>query len=215
MSQDRQLQEAVLAELTWEPSITAAHIGVTANHGVVTLSGHVNTWWEKRAAEKATSRVKGVKAVAEELGVRLPSTVKRNDEDIARAAVDRLGWEVSVPYDSVRVKVEKGWVFLSGQVNWHFEKEAARRVVGGLTGVVGLTDSITIKPRADAIHISDNIRLALHRSWFSPEKVHVTADGGKVKLTGTVKSPSERWTAASAAWAAPGTTSVENDLMVA
>lgn len=214
MSQDRQLQEAVLAELAWEPSITAAHIGVAANHGIVTLTGHVNTWWEKHAAEMATSRVKGVKAVAEELEVHLPYTVKRNDEDIARAAVDRLGWEASVPHDAIKVKVEKGWVTLSGQVPWHFEKEAARRVIGGLMGVIGVSDNITIKPRADASNISDDIRVALHRSWFAPEKVHVTAVGGKVKLTGTVDTLGERWTAASTAWAAPGTTSVDNDLIV-
>lgn len=215
MSQDRQLQEAVLAELLWEPSITAAHIGVTADRGVVTLTGHVNTWWEKHAAEMATSRVKGVKAVAEELEVHLPFAVKRNDEDIARAAVDRLGWEASVPHDAIKVRVEKGWVTLAGQVPWHFEKEAARRVVGGLMGVVGVTDDITIKPRPDAINISDDIRIALHRSWFDPETVHVAAEGGRVTLTGTVDTPGERSTAASTAWAAPGTTNVENDLVIA
>ena len=215
MSQDRQLQEAVLAELAWEPSITAAHIGVAADHGVVTLTGHVNTWWQKHAAEMATSRVRGVKGVAEELEVHLPFSVKRDDADIARAAIDRLGWEASVPNDAIKVKVEKGWVTLTGQVPWHFEKEAARRVVGGLMGVVGVSDNITIKPRADALDISDDIRVALHRSWFSHDTVHVTADGGKVKLTGTVDTPSERRTAASTAWAAPGTTFVENQLVVA
>ena len=145
----------------------------------------------------------------------LPYTVKRNDEDIARAAIDRLGWEAAVPHDAVKVTVEKGWVKLSGEVPWHFEKEAARRVVGGLMGVIGITDDITIKPRPDATDIGDDIRVALHRSWFAPETVHVTAKGGKVKLTGTVNTPSERWTAASTAWAAAGTTAVENDLLVA
>ena len=215
MSQDRQLQEAVLAELAWEPSITAAHIGVAADHGVVTLTGHVDNWWQKHAAEMATSRVKGVKGVAEELDVRLPFSVKRDDEDIARAAVDRLGWEASVPHDAIKVKVEKGWVTLSGQVPWHFEKEAARRVVGGLMGVVGVSDNITIKPRADAHNISGDIRVALHRSWFAPDTVHVTADGGKVKLTGTVDTLSERRTAAATAWAAAGTTDVVNQLVIA
>jgi osmotically-inducible protein OsmY len=215
MSLDHQLQEAVLAELAWEPSITAAHIGVSANHGVVTLTGHVNTWWQKHAAEIATSRVKGVKAVAEELVVQLPFSVKRNDEDIARAAIDRLGWEASVPHDAIKVTVEKGWVTLTGQVAWHFEKEAARRVVGGLMGVVGVSDTITIKPRVDATDVSNDIRVALHRSWFTPDRVHVTADGGTVKLTGTVDTWRERQTAGATAWSAAGTTSVENELIVA
>lgn len=215
MTQDRQLQEAVLAELAWEPSITAAHIGVTANHGVVTLTGHVNTWWEKRLAEKATTRVKGVKAVAEKLEVHLPFTVKRSDEDIARAAVDRLGWEASIPHDAIKVKVEKGWVTLTGQVHWHFQKEAARRVVGGLMGVIGVSDSITIKPIADADNISEDIRVALHRSSWAPENVHVSDVDGRVTLTGTVATSGERWTAGLTAWAARGTTNVENDLIVA
>lgn len=215
MSEDRKLQKAVLAELEWEPSIAAAHIGVAADHGVVTLTGHVANWWQKHAAEKATSRVRGVKGVAEELEVRLPFAVQRSDEDIARAAIDRLGWEASVPHDTVKVKVEKGWVTLSGQVPWHFEKEAARRVVGGLTGVIGVSDNITITPRSDAHDISGDIRVALHRSWFAPDTVHVTAEGGKVKLTGTVDTPSERRIAASTAWSAPGTTFVENQLVVA
>ena len=215
MSQDRQLQEAVLAELAWEPSITAAHIGVAADHGVVTLTGHVENWWQKHAAEKATSRVKGVKGVAEELEVHLPFSVKRTDEDIARAAIDRLGWEASVPHDAIKVKVEKGWVTLTGQVPWHFEKVAARRVVGGLMGVVGVSNNVTIRPRADAHNISEDIRVALHRSRFAPDAVHVSADAGKVKLTGTVDTPRERQTAAATAWAAPGTTFVENQLVVA
>jgi osmotically-inducible protein OsmY len=120
MSQDRQLQEAVLAEFLWEPSITAAHIGVTAADGVVTLTGHVPNFLEKHAAEKAAARVKGVKAVAQELEVRLPNDFKRSDEEVARAAVDRLAWEVTVPRDAIKVKVEKGWVTLTGEVAWQF-----------------------------------------------------------------------------------------------
>ena len=215
MSDDRKLQKAVLAELEWEPSIAAAHIGVAADHGVVTLTGHVANWWQKHAAEQATSRVRGVKGVAEELEVRLPMAVKRSDEDIAHAAIDRLGWEASIPHDAVKVKVDNGWVTLSGQVPWHFEKEAARRVVGGLMGVLGVSDDITITPSDDARDISGDIRVALHRSWFATDTVHVTAEGGTVKLTGTADTPSERRIAASTAWAARGTTSVENQLVVA
>ncbi len=117
MSHDTQLQQAVLAELSWEPSVTAAHIGVAANAGVVTLTGHVGSLAEKHAAEAAARRVKGVKAVAEEIEVRLPFETKRTDEDIALAAIERLAWDVSVPRDAVSVKVENGRINLSGQVD--------------------------------------------------------------------------------------------------
>ena len=119
MSNDSQLQQAVLAELNWEPSITAAHIGVTAEDGVVTLTGHVDTFIQKHSAEQAAGRVKGVKGVAEEIEVQLPFDKKRTDDEIAAAAIDRLEWDVSIPPDVIKVKVEKGWVTLTGEVNWH------------------------------------------------------------------------------------------------
>ncbi|QCB42622.1 BON domain-containing protein [Sphingomonas sp. PAMC26645] len=215
MSQDRQLQEAVLAEFAWEPSINAAHIGVIADAGIVTLTGHVSNYLEKHAATVAATRVKGVKGVVQEMEVRIHFSAERSDEEIARVAIDHLIWDVSVPADAIKVRVEKGWVTLSGEVEWHFQKEAAERAVRGLYGVVGVSDLTTIKPKPDAVNISADINTALHRSWFDPDKVKVTASGGKVKLTGTVHSSSERWTAGSTAWGAPGATSVENDLIVA
>lgn len=215
MSHDRQLQEAVLAELTWEPSVNAAHIGVTAAEGVVTLSGHVETFIEKRAAEKATARVKGVKAVAEAIEVRLHASMKRPDDEIAKAAVDRLGWEVAVPRDQVKVKVENGWVTLTGQVTWHYQKDAAERTIRGLYGVVGVSNDTKIKPRADAMNISANIDKALHRSWFDPKTITVTTHDGKVKLTGSVDTPGDRYVAGAVAWGAIGATEVENDLIIA
>ncbi|WP_010219613.1 BON domain-containing protein [Sphingomonas sp. PAMC 26621] len=215
MSQDRLLQEAVLAEFAWEPSVTAAHIGVTAKNGIVTLSGHVENFLEKRAAEHAAARVKGVKAVVEELKVQLHSSMERSDEDIAQAAAMRLEWEVSVPRDAVKIRVEKGWVTLSGQVEWHFQKDAAERVVHGLYGVVGVFNETTIKPRADAINIGNKIDLALHRSWFDPKTITVTTQGGKVTLTGSVETPADRYTAGATAWGAAGATEVENDLIIA
>ncbi|WP_010219556.1 BON domain-containing protein [Sphingomonas sp. PAMC 26621] len=215
MSNDDQLQQVVLAELKWEPSITAAHIGVTAENGTVTLTGHVQSYGQKNAAELATGRVKGVKAVAEEIEVRLPFEIKRDDADIAAAAVNRLAWDTGTPRDSVQVKVEKGWLTLTGQVIWHFQKEAAEREVRSLMGVLGVSNQITIKPHVDTANLSDDIQHALHRSvFFDAEEVHVTAQDGRVKLTGTVGSWLERQTAASTAWAAPGATSVENDLIV-
>jgi osmotically-inducible protein OsmY len=215
MSQDRQLQEAVLAEFAWEPSVTAAHIGVTAKNGIVTLTGHVENYPEKRAAERAAARVKGVKAVVEELKVQLHDSVQRSDEEIANAAAMRLAWEVSVPRDAVKIKVEHGWVTLTGQVDWHFQKAAAERTIRGLYGVVGILNETTIKARADASNISDKIDRALHRSWFDPKKITVTTQGGKVTLTGSVDTPGDRYIAGATAWRAPGATAVENDLIIA
>ena len=215
MSHDDQLQKAVMAELNWEPSITAAHIGVTADKGTVTLTGHVSSYGQKHAAEMATGRVKGVKAIAEEIEIRLPFEGKRDDAEIATAAVNRLFWDTGTPRDAVKVKVEKGWLTLTGEVEWHFQKEAAEREVRNLIGVVGVMNQISVKPRVDTAHLQDDIQHALHRSiFFQPENVHVSAKDGRVKLTGTVNSWMERRTAGTTAWAASGATSVENDLIV-
>ena len=216
MSQDSQLQQAVLAEFDWEPSVTAGHIGVTASEGVITLSGHVDNYAKKHAAESAARRVKGVKAVAEEIEVRLPFDATRSDADIAAAAIERLSWNVSVPKDSVQVKVEKGWVTLTGQVDWWFQKDAAERDIRPLHGVIGVSNEATVKPRVNTANLSDDITHALHRSWFfDPEAVHVRADGGRVVLSGSVHSIYESQVAARTAWAAPGATMVENDITVA
>ncbi len=216
MSHDNELKTAVLAELKWEPSVEASHIGDTARDGVVTLMGHVGSYVEKYAAETAAGRVKGVKAVAEEIEVRLPFSIKHGDEEIATAAVDRLAWNSSVPKDSVKIKVEKGWITLTGAVEWNYQKTSAVHDIRWLSGVVGVSNNITIKPRANATDISKDINHALHRSWFydEPQTVFVSAVGGKVKLTGTVDSWFDRQTAADTAWAAPGATSVENDIRV-
>ena len=214
MSADSDLKKAVLDELSWEPSVTAAHIGVTAKDGVVALSGHVENYMEKFSAEKAAGRVKGVKAVAEEIEVRLPIDTKRSDEDIAAAALTRLAWSVSVPHDSVKVRVEKGWVTLTGEVEWHYQKEAAEHDVRSLYGVVGVLNETTIKARVDALHVRDDIVHALHRSWAFDPAISVVATGGRVKLSGTVRTPYDRRVAAATAWAAPGATVVENDLVV-
>ena len=215
MSHDSELQQAVLAELKWEPSIVAAHIGVAANAGVVTLTGHVNSYTQKHAAETAAGRVKGVKAVAEDLEVRLAFDARRDDGDIAAAAIDRLAWDVSVPRDAIEVKTENGWVTLTGQVAWYFQKQAAEQDIRPLLGVVGVSNQITIKPRVSTSNISDDIMHALHRSWFfDPATIAVTANGGHVQLTGSVTSWHDRQVAAETAWAAAGVTDVENDIAV-
>ena len=215
MSTDSQLQEAVTEELRWEPSIVAAHVGVTAESGVVTLTGHVANFAQKHAAETAARRVKGVKAVAEELEVRLPFETIRTDEDIAAAAIDRMGWDVSIPKDAIKVQVESGWVTLTGEVEWHYQKAAAGQELRHLSGVRGLSDQITIRPRVDVANISDDIMHALHRSWFfDPQTIMVSAEGGKVRLRGTVHLPHDRQLAAVTAWSAPGVTGVQNDIAV-
>jgi len=215
MTEDRKLQESVLAELSWEPSLIAAHIGVTARDGVVTLTGHVANFAEKRAAETAAGRVKGVAAVAEEIEVRLSDDRRRGDEEIATAALELLAWDVSVPRDAIKVKVEKGWITLTGQVDRHFQRDAAEQNVRRLFGVLGVSNETTIKPTPNLTGISEDITQALHRSWlFDPNTISVTSDGGKVRLAGSVRSPSERAQALATAWAAAGTTAVVNDIIV-
>ena len=186
MTVDKTLQTNVLAELGWEPSVTAAHIGVTAKDGIVTLSGHVENYMEKYAAERAAGRVKGVRAVAEEIEVRLPHHAKRNDDEIAAALLQRLDWNVSVPEKAVHAKVEKGWVTLTGEVDWQFQKEAAQHDIRGMLGVVGISNWIKIKERPNAVNIGADITEALHRSWYDPKTINVSANGGVVHLSGTV-----------------------------
>ena len=215
MSQDHHLQQAVLAELEREPGVTAAHIGVTANSGVVTLTGHVANIAEKHEASDAAERVKAVKAVANELQVRLPEGARRSDEDIAAAAVARLAWNTVVPRDAIKIEVENGRVSLTGQVDWFFQKAAAERDIRQLWGVVEIANRVTVKPRVDVVNISDDIMHALNRSWFfDPKTISVTANGGKVRLGGTARSLHERKLAAETAWGEPGVTDVENDIVV-
>jgi osmotically-inducible protein OsmY len=215
MSIDSQLQQAVLAELAWEPSIDAAHIGVSAHDGVMTLSGHVQNFSQKLAAERAAARVKGVKAVAEEIEVKLPFDIERSDEDIAAAALERLAWDSSIPRDAVKVYVEKGWVTLNGDVDWHYQKEAAAQNIRVLHGVVGVSNQLGIKPTIDASNVSDEITRALHRSWYyDPNSIKVTAERGEIRLMGNVTSWNARSLAGATAWSAPGATAVENDIRV-
>jgi osmotically-inducible protein OsmY len=220
MTLDSQLRQAVLAEMNWDPSITAAHIGVAANGGVITLTGHVDSYSQKHAAEIAALRVKDVRAVAEELEVRLPVETIRGDDAIAAAAIERLAWDTAIPPDSIKVTVAGGWLTLTGEADWHFQKDAAEQDVRRLFGVVAVSNQITIRPAADATdvdagNISDDIMHALHRSWFfDPKTIRVHAKGGRVRLTGTVRSQHDRQIAAETAWAAAGTTDVVNDVVL-
>jgi len=213
---DLELKKAVESELNFEPSINAAEIGVAVKNGVVTLSGRVPSYWEKIAAERAAARVAGVKAVANELEVRLPGSSERTDEDIARAAVDTLKWNVLVPADRIKVKVSKGWVTLEGTVDWQYQKSAAEKTVRKLTGVVGVTNLIEVKPSVSKAEVKSAIEGALKRlAEVDANRIQVETEDGKVILSGTVRSWFEREEAERAAWAAPGVRAVEDHIAIA
>jgi osmotically-inducible protein OsmY len=212
---DKQLQQAVIDELDWEPSVHASHIGVTASNGVVTLSGHVPTYWEKRAAERAAQRVKGVKAIVEEIDVQLRGEDRWADDTIAERALQRLASDAAVPEDRITFKVEDGWVTLTGEVDWHFQKTAAERDVHNITGVRGLTNQITIKPQVQRFEVRDKIAKALARTAaLDAAAISIQTDDGSVTLKGKVHSWSERRLVEDAAWSAPGVTEVNDKLTI-
>jgi osmotically-inducible protein OsmY len=208
---DQNLRQAVLDELAWDPSVSEAHIGVTARGGVVTLTGHVGSYAEKCAAEHAAGRVSGVKAIAEELEIRYLYSVGHGDEDIAKQALNVLAWDLSVPKDKVKVKVEKGWITLSGDVDWYYQKHAAEVDVRQLLRVMGVNNQITIKPSVQASDVRKKIKAAFGRNAeFEAENIDVTIDGGEVTLSGSVDTYNERAIAENTAWSAPGVTQVHD-----
>ncbi|MEY3253184.1 MAG: hypothetical protein RL227_2157 [Pseudomonadota bacterium] len=215
MKTDAQLKTDVSHELQWDPAVNATHIGVAVKDGVVTLMGHLDTYAEKYAVERAVQRVEGVRALAIELDLKLSSHHQRSDTEIAEAAEGAFKWHVGIPHERIRVKVEKGWVSLSGEVEWDFQRRLAEKAVRDLTGVVGVSNSISIKPSLTPANINNRIREALSRHAEREAKnIEVMVAGSTVTLRGRVDSWAERAAAQGAAWSAPGINLVVNELKV-
>jgi osmotically-inducible protein OsmY len=216
MISEHQLRQDVLDELDFQPSVNAAHIGVGVNAGVVTLTGFVSSYREKLAAERAARRVKGVKAIAEGIEVRLPSDKKTADDEIAGRAVDILKWRVGFPADRISIKVEKGIVSLTGDVDWQFQKTEAEAAIHHLSGVVGVVNLVQVRSTVRDSEVKEKIQKALQRSAeLDASRITVQAEGGgKVVLGGKVHAWYERDLAEQAAWAAPGVTAVVDHILI-
>ena len=215
MKTDSQVQQDVLAELKWEPSVNAAQIGVEVKDGIVTLAGHVGSYAEKFDAERAAQRVSGVKALAIEMDVTLPGFGKRNDADIARSAESALQWTTFLPKDSVKVMVEGGRITLSGEVHWEYQRQSAAAAVRYLLGVTGVSDQIVIKPKVSASAVKSEIEAALKRhAHADAQKISVEVRGADVTLRGKVPTWSERDMARHSAWGTPGVRNVVDHMTV-
>ena len=208
---DSSLQADVIEELTFDPAVEDTNIGVTAKDGVVTLSGTVRSYPEKIAAEQAAKRVAGVRGIAEELKIEISTLLHRSDADIARAALTALDWNVTVPKSKVTAKVENGWLTLEGQVDWSFQRDAARRAVEHIIGVHGVTNAVTVKPLVSAVDVKTKVRQAFERyAEVDASKVQVQVENDTVTLRGDVHSWNEHDEASYAAAAVPGVHSVHN-----
>ena len=215
MKSDTQIRDDVLAELRWDPAVNPTDVGVIVKDGNVTLTGHLSSFAQKYAADRAVQRVIGVRGVAVELDVRLPSSHQRTDAEIAAAVERAIEWHTLIPTDKVHPKVEKGWVTLSGEAEWDYQRRAAEGAVRNLLGVTGVTNLITVKPRVKADIVEGRIREALERQANrEAKKIEVGVAGTAVTLRGKVHSLAERHAAQGAAWSAPGVTRVINDILV-
>jgi osmotically-inducible protein OsmY len=212
---DRELRDAVEDALDWEPIVNAKRIGVSAKEGVVTLSGHVPSYPQKREAEKVAGLVRGVKAVVCELQVTLPLPSERSDEDIARAAVNAIAWHTLLPKDKIQVWVEQGRITLEGVVDWQYQRKSADQCVRYLAGVKDVNNHIVVQPQADQAAVKEHIEAALLRNaQLEADGVRVDVRGERVILNGNVQSWVEREEAERSAWASPGVGDVDNLLVV-
>lgn len=216
MKTDSQLQQDVSAELKWEPSVQAARIGVEVKNGVVTLAGQVDSYSEKWNAERAAQRVAGVRAMTTELKVHISGVSRRTDGDIAEAADNALAWTSSLPAGAVTVMVEGGWVTLSGEVDWQYQRQAAIDSVRTLLSVTGVSDQISIKPSVKAAAVQADIEAALKRTSIADaEQISVAVHGNDVTLSGTVHHWDDRELATRSAWGTPGVRNVVDMMTLA
>lgn len=215
MKTDAEIKQDVLDELAWQPNIDETQIGVIVENGVVTLSGIVNNYSKKMAAEKAVKNVEGVKAVAEDIEVIYGTSYKKTDKEIAKAIVDAFEWNSSIPEDDISVKVENGWVYLSGEVQWAYQKNAAKNAIKNLMGVKSVTNAITIKNGIKPTEVKDRISKAFQRmATIDANNIIIETHGHKVILRGKVHSIKEKEDAEKAAYNAPGVYEVQNELKV-
>jgi osmotically-inducible protein OsmY len=212
---DEAIQTDVLEELKWDTRVQPNEIGVMVKDGVVTLTGWVDSYLKKMAAEEAAHRVRGVKAVANDIEVRLPGSAERTDADLAKAVLNALRWDTAIPTDKVDVTVSQGWVTLKGEVEFGFQKSDAERAVRRLSGVKGVINLITVKPRPSPSDLKQQIERALIRNAETDARnITVEVQGSKVILRGTVRSYAEKQAAEDTAWAAPGVSEVDNRIVI-
>jgi len=215
MKTDREILNDVQDELKWDPYLSSSEIGVSVKNGIVTLTGIVDSYWKKLSAENTVKKISGVTAVVQKIEVNLSESGKRKDTEIAEAIQNAFKWSVLIPKDKIKVKVENGWVTLEGDVEWEFQKNAARKAVEKLEGVLGVTNYIRVAPKASPTDIKQKIKSAFLRSaTFDSDRIQVDVDGSTVILKGKVRSWAEWKEAEREAWLAPGVTKVENDIVI-
>ena len=215
MKSDADLKKDVIAELAWDPAVESTAIGVAVKDGVVTLTGHLDTYAGKHAAERALRRVAGVQAIALEIDVKLAPGHQRNDTDIAASAAETLRWNTVVPIESVRLTVDHGWLTLQGDLEWDYQRRSVEKALRPLMGVVGISNEITVRAKVKADDLSHKIQEALTRQAKREGRhIRVDVDGTTVKLSGTVHSWQERDAAQGVAWSAPGVGLIVNELRV-
>ena len=211
------LRQQIIDELDFDPQVSPAHIGVIVDDGVVTLAGHVTDYAEKLAAEAAVRRIKGVRAVADELQVRVPNHKRTADDEIAKRVADMFEWDARIPKDDIKITVQNGWVCLNGEVAWNFQRTEAQTQVAKLSGVVGLVNNIEVRSRPPIGDIREHIEDAFQRNAaIDADAIAINVeDDGKVRLEGTIHSWPERTAAENAVWSVPGVTRLESNLKIA